>query len=56
LVAEGDHLYFNRQDITTEANNMVEDYLQGNFRGLGWRLGHSMDEASKPHDDKMFLY
>ena len=54
LATYDNKLYFNKKDISTEAGNMVEDYLKQEFRHLGWTLGKTMDEASK--DEDMFLY
>jgi len=33
---------------------MIEDYLKNEFRYLGWRLGDTMDKASK-EGDNLFL-
>jgi len=42
----GDKLTFNKKDISDKAKEMVEDYISGEFRHLGWNLGKTMNEAA----------
>ena len=53
------HIFFNHQDITQEGQIMGEDYIKGDFKGLGYRLGSTLEQASHhhPHEDKdLFLF
>jgi len=45
--AEGNHMSFNKQDCTKEADEMAGDYIKGNFMYLGWRFGKTLVDHSK---------
>lgn len=46
------HIYFAHQDVTEEGRIMAEDYIKGDFKGLGYRLGNTLEHAAShhPHD------
>lgn len=55
LHADGEKLFFNKKDITKEADEMVADYLHEDWERLGWMYGATLNQASK-NDDALFLY
>jgi len=46
LMAHDNTLMFNKQNITKEGDEMIEDYLKGNFMYLGYRFGKALADHS----------
>lgn len=45
-MAHDNTLMFNKQNITKEGDEMIEDYLKGNFMYLGYRFGKALADHS----------
>merc|ERR1712167_212918 len=46
--------FFNEKDVTEEGGKMIEEYIKGEFRFLGYSLGKNMKDAAAPSN--MFLH
>jgi len=40
--------FFNKKDVTEEGGKMIEEYIKGEFRFLGYTLGKNMKDAAAP--------
>lgn len=48
------HFFFNKQDITFDIHNLVDDYVKQNWESLGFKYGKALLDAAA-HEAELFL-